>query len=71
MKEMEDSIKRANAQRYISPFAVYEEQYQQRLKAKEDSIKMANSPRAEQEKAREQAKKQNGKKKRKKFLGIF
>jgi serine/threonine protein kinase len=56
---------------YVSPFEMYNLQYQQRVKAREDSIRLANEQSAEQAKFESNEKKQNGKKKRKKFLGIF
>ncbi|WP_412467566.1 serine/threonine protein kinase [Pedobacter sp. KLB.chiD] len=56
---------------YRSPFEIANQQYRQALQtAREDSIRNAKRRWAQQVKASEKAKKQNGKK-RKKFLGIF
>ena len=56
---------------YRSPFEIANQQYRQALQtAREDSIRKAKMQWAQQVKATEKARKQNGKKK-KKFLGIF
>ncbi|MFW0715109.1 serine/threonine protein kinase [Pedobacter sp. N23S346] len=57
---------------YKSPFEIANQQYKQGLlTAGEDSTRTAKTQSAQQLKATEKARKQNGKKKKKKFFGIF
>ncbi len=74
-KEKTIVITKAPAPPYESPFEVYHKQYQQRLKAREDSIRNANIRLAQQvefdRQVRKEKEKEDEKKKRKKFLWLF
>jgi len=70
-KTENNDITASPATPYRSPFEIANQQYRQALQtAREDSIRKAKMEWAQQVKATEKARKQNGKKK-KKFLGIF